>query len=65
MATSRFQKAIQQVPTLFSLALPMIFTALLGDASNLSTLFFVGRLNGAKYIGKVYVYVTLANHFNS
>ena len=57
MATrTRCMNAVQKIPTLFSLAMPIIFTAILGDASNLSTLFFVGRLDGAKYIGKSLLY---------
>jgi Na+-driven multidrug efflux pump len=48
---SLVENSCGKVPTLLKLTLPMICSAGISEIASLANLYFVGRLDGAKYIG--------------
>lgn len=47
--------ALSMVGKLATLTFPMVCSAGIWEVASLANLFFVGRLNGAKYIGNSYL----------
>jgi hypothetical protein len=49
----RYWAAIGKIWTLLNLTIPMACSAGIWELASITNLFFVGRLNGAKYIGTI------------